>query len=229
MNRKSEFVIDMDDEDKQKLLPLPVSVTATTKWTKEMDELLVQLAEQCQCWEWISVQSAQCLEGRIRQLQWWSLGLSVSTTTMQTISSQLSSLAKDDEKAQRIVGSLANVVSLVSGIGLTILSTLTIFLNYKNSAVKFRQGANQCRRMYTRLVTLLNVAYEERPTNAAETYLLYTDEYNKVIQSAPTVPSAIICLFEEKFGKSKIHKPVLMGDIDDLSIDPQDGHGVVFA
>lgn len=216
-----EVVINIMEDDP--IWNLPVS-NENVGWSKDMDEMMIKLAEQCQCWEWLCIQSAQQLESRISILNISSFVCSVGVTACQMISTQVT-LASNDNRS--IAANVINSFSLASSIGLTVLSTLQIVLNDKNNSVKFRSASASFRKLYSRLVTLLNVPLDKRPLDSAATYLAYFSQYNKEVESVPTVPGKIRDLFNKKFGTSKISRPIAVGDVQDLELD-QDGHGIVY-
>ena len=178
------------------------------EWTEECEALLADWAEKAGCYRWLSSKSEKKYR---RQYYAFSVPVIILSTLSGVASAGLSSYVPDSgqKTGQAFIGG----VNIFAGI----LSTLQNFLKVSETMEAHRiQGVAWSK--LSRTISIELALDAKRRQNAHDFLKICRAEYDRLIESSPTIDDDIIAVFKKNFKDYEVAKPNICNGLDKVSI-----------
>ncbi len=178
------------------------------EWTAECEELLKDWGEKSGCYRWLSAKSEKKYR---RQHYAFSVPVIILSTLSGVASAGLSSYVNEDgqQTGQAVIGG----VNIFAGI----LGTLQSFLKVSEIMEAHRiQGVAWSK--LSRTISIELALDPVRRQNAHDFLKICRAEYDRLIESSPTIDDDVIAMFKKTFKTYKVSKPNICNGLDHISV-----------
>jgi len=179
-----------------------------SKWTPAQEELLAEWSEKAACFRWLHSRSEKSY--RCRNYS-FTIPVIILSTLTGTANFAMDSFVPDEHKqmAMACVGG----VNIFAGI----LSTLQNFLRYAELMESHRLSEVQWSK-FSRNISVELALDPKRRKPAGDFLKICRAEYDRLIESSPTIDDPIIKQFKSNFKKSDIIKPDICNGLSKCKI-----------
>ena len=180
-------------------------------WTKSTEELLVSWADIALCYTWIFDKSYR----RFNNINYrYTIPIIVMSTVTGTISMSLNSLLNEDQvKTGQIVLGGINIF-------IGILSTLQNFFRYAQLSEAHLTATRDWAKLHRNIKIELSIERQNRKP-ASEFVRSARQEYERLLNSRPVIPSSILMDFKRQYRNSDIIKPEVVEKIKHIILDDE--------
>lgn len=178
------------------------------EWTEECEELLKDWAEKSGCYRWLSSKSEKKYR---RQHYAFSVPVIILSTLSGVASAGLSSYVSEEgqQTGQAAIGG----VNIFAGI----LGTLQSFLKVSEIMEAHRiQGVAWSK--LSRTIAIELALDPKRRQNPHDFLKICRAEYDRLIESSPTIDDDVIALFKKNFTTYDVAKPNICNGLDRVSV-----------
>lgn len=177
-------------------------------WTDECEELLKEWSEKAGCYRWLS---SKCEKKYKRQYYSFSIPVIILSTLTGVANAGLTSYVP--EESQKTGQALIGGVNIFAGI----LGTLQNFLKVSEIMESHRiQGVAWSK--LGRTISIELALDRKRRQNAHDFLKICRAEYDRLIESSPTIDDDIITQFKRNFKDYDVAKPNICNGLDRVSI-----------
>jgi len=180
-------------------------------WTKTSEELLVSWADIALCYTWIFDKSYR----RFNNINYrYTIPIIVMSTVTGTISMSLNTLLNEDQvKTGQIVLGGINIF-------IGILSTLQNFFRYAQLSESHLTATRDWAKLHRNIKIELSIERQNRKP-ASEFVRSARQEYERLLNSRPVIPSSILMDFKKQYRNSDIIKPEVVEKIRHIILDDE--------
>ena len=178
-------------------------------WTKSTEELLVSWADIALCYTWIFDKSYRSYN---RVNYKFTIPIIVLSTITGTLSMSLNSLVSEDsvKTGQVVIGGV--------NIFIGILSTLQNFFRYAQLSEAHLSATRDWAKLHRNIKIELSI--ERKNRKPATEFVRYArQEYERLLNSRPVIPSAILMDFKRQYRYSDVIKPEVVEKIKHIILD----------
>jgi hypothetical protein len=180
-------------------------------WTKPTEDLLISWADIALCYTWIF---DKCFR-RVNKLNYgYTIPIIVFSTITGTLSMSLDSLLSDDKvkTGQIVIGGI--------NIFIGILSTLQNFYRYAQLSEANLVASRDWAKLHRNIKIELSI--ERRNRKSAGDFVRSTrQEYERLLNSRPIIPSSILMDFKNQYRNSDVIKPEVVEKIRHIILDDE--------
>lgn len=172
------------------------------EWNNKQEEILIGYGENAKVYKWLHRKS-------YANLLWWDklLGVSSILAGFGTGTTSLSAIASSQSDY--------NLVITISGLVSGFLTSLTQFLKLKEKARVHSDVAKKYNNLALEIQYTLSLKRTDRGN--AMRYMKETKDKLSVLDAeSPDISKSILEAFEKKFKNSKIMKPDIVGELDQI-------------
>jgi len=180
-------------------------------WTKSTEDLLVSWADIALCYTWIFDKSYR----RFNNINYrYTIPIIVMSTVTGTISMSLNSLLNENQvKTGQIVLGGINIF-------IGILSTLQNFFRYAQLSEAHLTATRDWAKLHRNIKIELSIERQNRKP-ASEFVRSARQEYERLLNSRPVIPSSILMDFKRQYRNSDIIKPEVVEKIKHIILDDE--------
>ena len=178
-------------------------------WTKSTEELLVSWADIALCYTWIFDKSYRSYN---RVNYNFTIPIIVLSTITGTLSMSLNSLVSEDsfKTGQVVIGGV--------NIFIGILSTLQNFFRYAQLSEAHLSSTRDWAKLHRNIKIELSI--ERKNRKPASEFVRYArQEYERLLNSRPVIPSSILMDFKRQYRHSDVIKPEVVEKIKHIILD----------
>jgi hypothetical protein len=181
------------------------------EWIKSTEYLLISWADIALCYSWIFDKSYR----RLNNINYrYTIPIIVMSTVTGTISMSLNSLLNDDQvKTGQIVLGGINIF-------IGILSTLQNFFRYAQLSEAHLTATRDWAKLHRNIKIELSIERKNRKS-ASEFVRSARQEYERLLNSRPVIPSSILMDFKRQYRNSDIIKPEVVEKIKHMILDEE--------
>ena len=184
---------------------------SSLEWTKPTEDLLVSWADIALCYTWIF---DKCFR-RVNKFNYgYTIPIIVFSTITGTLSMSLDSLLSEDKvkTGQIVIGGI--------NIFIGILSTLQNFFRYAQLSEANLVASRDWAKLHRNIKIELSIERKNRKT-AAEFVRSIRQEYERLLNSRPVIPSSILMDFKNQYRNSDVIKPEVVEKIRHIILDEE--------
>lgn len=187
------------------------SVGENITWNENLEKYFADTGEKAHCFSWLHKKSEELYSGR---KNWIDLPVIVGSGVIGFLNAGSSSMFDDPMVSSVALG----VGSLVVGI----LQTINTYFNWSRRAEGHRISAIQYSRLYRFLCIELSLPRDQR-MSPAELLKYVKDQYDRLQEISPLVPTSVMKEFQQKFKDEKdISKPEESNGLEKITIYHED-------
>ena len=178
-------------------------------WTKPTEELLVSWADIALCYTWIFDKSYR----KYNHINYrFTIPIIVLSTVTGTLSMSLNSLLKEDQvnTGQVVIGGV--------NIFIGILSTLQNFFRYAQQSELHLSATRDWAKLHRNIKIELSIERKNRKP-ASEFVRSARQEYERLLNSRPVIPTSILEDFKRQYRYSDVIKPEVLEKIRHIILD----------
>jgi hypothetical protein len=184
---------------------------SSLEWTKPTEDLLVSWADIALCYTWLF---DKCFR-RVNKFNYgYTIPIIVFSTITGTLSMSLDSLLSEDKvkTGQIVIGGI--------NIFIGILSTLQNFFRYAQLSEANLVASRDWAKLHRNIKIELSIERKNRKT-AAEFVRSIRQEYERLLNSRPVIPSSILMDFKNQYRNSDVIKPEVVEKIRHIILDEE--------
>ena len=179
-----------------------------TKWTLAQEELLAEWSEKATCFRWLHSRSEKLYRRRNYS---FTIPVIILSTLTGTANFAMDSFVPDEHK--QVAMACVGGVNIFAGI----LSTLQNFLRYAELMESHRLSEVHWSK-FSRNISV-ELALDPRRRKPANDFLkICRAEYDRLIESSPTIDDSIINQFKKNFKKTDIIQPDICNGLSKCKI-----------
>jgi hypothetical protein len=178
-------------------------------WTKPTEELLVSWADIALCYTWIFDKSYR----KYNHINYrFTIPIIVLSTITGTLSMSMNSLLKEDQvnTGQVVIGGV--------NIFIGILSTLQNFFRYAQQSELHLSATRDWAKLHRNIKIELSIERKNRKP-ASEFVRSARQEYERLLNSRPVIPTSILEDFKRQYRYSDVIKPEVLEKIRHIILD----------
>ena len=180
-------------------------------WTKSTEDLLISWADIALCYAWIFDKSYR----HYNHVNYrFTIPIIVFSTVTGTLSMSLNSLVSEDQvkTGQVIIGGV--------NIFIGILSTLQNFFRYAQQSEANLAATRDWAKLHRNIKIELSIERQSRKT-ASEFVRSARQEYERLLNSRPVIPSNILMEFKKQYRYSDVIKPEVLDKVRHIILDDE--------
>lgn len=186
-----------------------VDFFSNLEWTKSTEELLVSWADIASCYTWIFDKSYRSYN---RVNYKFTIPIIVMSTITGTLSMSLNNLLSENQvKAGQVVIGGVNIF-------IGILSTLQNFFRYAQLSESHLSATRDWAKLHRNIKIELSIERQNRKP-AIEFVRYARQEYERLLNSRPVIPSNILMDFKRQYRHSDVIKPEVVEKIKHIILD----------
>jgi hypothetical protein len=171
--------------------------TRKNKWTRDQEELLAKWADKALCYRWLHDLSERKFNDLNNRVQ---IPVIVLSTLTGAVNVGINSIFPPN---LAVYGSFGlGAISISTGI----LTTIGNFLRFAQNMEGHRVASLQWSKFHRNISAELAIHPDQR-VDSVEFFTIKRAELDRLVESAPQIPSDIISKFEERFRDVQIDKP----------------------
>ena len=176
-------------------------------WKKEEEELLQEWADKAQCYEWMHFKTHEKYKS---QNTWFTIPVIVISTITGT-----ANFAQDrvPENVRQYVVMGVGTANIIAGVITTIYQYLKISELNENHKIAYAEWG----KLYRNIKTEIKKHPFDRENHTL--FMKYSKkEFDRLIDSSPSIPKDIVSMFNKLHKKSDITKPEICNSVDKTKI-----------
>lgn len=180
-------------------------------WTKSTEDLLISWADIALCYSWIFDKSYR----HYNHVNYrFTIPIIIFSTVTGTLSMSLNSLFSEDQvkTGQVIIGGV--------NIFIGILSTLQNFFRYAQQSEANLAATRDWAKLHRNIKIELSIERQSRKT-ASEFVRSARQEYERLLNSRPVIPSNILMDFKKQYRYSDVIKPEVLDKVRHIILDDE--------
>jgi len=193
LDTRRESIINKGDNDSEQ--------TPYLEWSKENEDILAEWCDIAQCYKWLNIKAHQTYS---RLHAWFTIpAITLSTITGTASFAQTSLPANMQVYAPMVIGTINIMIG--------ILTTVQQYLKISELNEAHRVAGISWDKFARNIRIELSKKLDER-TEAGHMLKICRQEFDRLMETSPTIPNEIIIAFEKTFRDKDIKKPDIVGD-----------------
>ena len=193
LDTRRESIIKKGDNDSEQ--------TPYLEWSKENEDILAEWCDIAQCYKWLNIKAHQTYS---RLHAWFTIpAITLSTITGTASFAQTSLPANMQVYAPMVIGTINIMIG--------ILTTVQQYLKISELNEAHRVAGISWDKFARNIRIELSKKLDER-TEAGHMLKICRQEFDRLMETSPTIPNEIIIAFEKTFRDKDIKKPDIVGD-----------------
>ena len=193
LDTRRESIINKGDNDSEQ--------TPYLEWSKENEDILAEWCDIAQCYKWLNIKAHQTYS---RLHAWFTIpAITLSTITGTASFAQTSLPANMQVYAPMVIGTINIMIG--------ILTTVQQYLKISELNEAHRVAGISWDKFARNIRIELAKKLDER-TEAGHMLKICRQEFDRLMETSPTIPNEIIIAFEKTFRHKDMKKPDIVGD-----------------
>lgn len=193
LDTRRESIINKGDNESEQ--------TPYLEWSKENEDILAEWCDIAQCYKWLNIKAHQTYS---RLHAWFTIpAITLSTITGTASFAQTSLPANMQVYAPMVIGTINIMIG--------ILTTVQQYLKISELNEAHRVAGISWDKFARNIRIELAKKLDER-TEAGHMLKICRQEFDRLMETSPTIPNEIIIAFEKTFRHKDMKKPDIVGD-----------------